>query len=96
VAVEAEHFSKHEKSDVRACYLTTVSKQVGLKPDADGNHVAGAGGGAYLEILPDTRKNHGERLIVGENFMNEANEMAVLSYNVHFNTPGKYYVWARM
>ena len=95
VAVEAEHFFKQDKAEVRAWYLTTSGKEAGLKPDADGNHVAGAGGGAYLEILPDTRKNHGEKLINGENFINQPGKMAVLSYKVHFNTPGKYYVWAR-
>lgn len=95
VAVEAEHFVKQEKTKVRAWYLTTLAKQAKIKPDADPAHVAGAGGGAYLEILPDTRKNHGEKLIHGENFINEPGKMAILTYRVHFNTPGKYYVWAR-
>ena len=96
VALEAEHFFKQEKADVRAWYLTTGEKLAGLKPDHDPNHSATASGGAYLEILPDTRKNHGEKLINGENFINEAGKMAVLSYKVHFNTPGKYYVWCRI
>ncbi|MEM7143638.1 MAG: DUF5060 domain-containing protein [Verrucomicrobiota bacterium] len=95
VAVEAEHFFEQKKDDVRAWYLTTEEAEAGLEPDADPNHVAGAGGGAYLEALPDTRKNHGEKLIVGENFMNNPGKMAVLRYKVYFNTPGKYYVWAR-
>jgi len=96
VAVEAEHFFKQELDDVRAWYLTTADKEAGLKPDGDPNHTGGAGGGAYLEILPDTRKNHGEKLIKGENFVNEPGKMAVLSYKVYFNTPGKYYVWCRV
>ncbi len=95
LAVEAEHFFKQEKSDIRAWYLTTADREAGLVPDADGNHTAGAGGGAYLEILPDTRKNHGEKLIRGENFCPEAGKMAVLSYKTYFNTPGRYHVWAR-
>jgi hypothetical protein len=95
VAVEAEHFLTQEKDEVRAWYLTTFDNEPELKPDADPNHVAGASGGAYLEILPDTRKNHGEKLITGENFINQPGKMAVLSYKVHFNTPGKYYVWVR-
>jgi hypothetical protein len=69
VAVEAELFFEQEKADVRAWYLTTADEVPGLEPDADGNHVGGAGGGAYLEVLPDTRRNHGEKLIWGENFM---------------------------
>ena len=96
VVVEAEHFFKQELTDKRAFYLTTTDKEAGLKPDADPNHVAGASGGAYLEVLPDTRKNHGEKLIHGENFINQPGKMAVLSYKVHFNTPGRYYVWARI
>ncbi|MEM7387245.1 MAG: hypothetical protein AAF514_20090, partial [Verrucomicrobiota bacterium] len=95
VAVEAEHFFKQDKSDVRAWFRTTADLVPDLKPDADPAHVGGAGGGAYLEILPDTRKDHGEKLIKGENFINEPGKMAILSYKVHFNTPGKYYVWAR-
>lgn len=96
VVVEAEHFFKQEKTDVRAWYLTTKDYKAGLQPDADENNVARASGGAYLEILPDTRKNHGEKLIKGENFINEPGKMAVLSYKVHFDNPGKYYVWARI
>lgn len=95
VAVEAEHFSRQEKAGVRAWYLTADAANSGLKPDADPPHVAGASGGGYLEILPDTRKNHDEKLIVGENFINEPGKMAILSYRVHFSKPGKYYVWAR-
>jgi hypothetical protein len=55
VAVEAEHFFKQTKADVRAFHLTTDATTPNLKPDGDPNHVAGASGGAYLEILPDTR-----------------------------------------
>ncbi|MDF1739628.1 MAG: DUF5060 domain-containing protein [Verrucomicrobiales bacterium] len=95
VAVEAEHFLKQEKADVRAWYLTTEELTPELQPDADPPHVEGASGGGYLEILPDTRRDHGEKLIAGENFMNEPGKMAILSYRVHFIKPGKYYVWAR-
>ena len=95
VAAEAEHFFRQENTDVRAWHRTTAESEPGLQPDADPNHVAGAGGGAYLEILPDTRKNHGEKLIHGENFSNQPGKLAILSYKVHFNTPGKYFVWAR-
>ena len=96
VVIEAEHFFKQEEDGVRAWYLTTGDKQVGVEPDHDPNHSASASGAAYLEVLPDTRKNHGEKLIKGENFMNDAGKMAILSYKVYFNTPGKYYVWCRV
>lgn len=95
VAVEAEHFFQQGKTDVRAWHLTNSQCSPAARPDADPPHVEGASGGAYLEVLPDTRKNHSEKLIHGENFSNQPGKLAILSYKVHFNTPGKYYVWAR-
>jgi hypothetical protein len=49
-AIEAEHFYKQSLTDKRAWYLTTSQSAPDLKPDADPAHVAGASGGAYLEI----------------------------------------------
>ncbi len=95
VAIEAEHFFEQTSTDVRAFHLTTSDVTPGLSPDPDPNHVAGASGGAYMEVLPDTRRNHSDKLIKGENFSPEPGKMAVLYYKVHFSTPGKYYVWAR-
>ena len=96
VAFEAEHFYKQEKSDIRAWHLSTGSRVVRLKPDPDGPHVMGASGGAYLEILPDSRWTHSEELIRGKNFSNEPGKLAILSYQVYFNNPGRYHVWARV
>ncbi len=96
VAVEAEHFQKQTHADKRAWYRFTPDVQPDVKPDGDPPHLEGASGGAYLEILPDTRRRHGDRLIRGENFSNEPGRLAVLHYRVHFNTPGRYYVWARI
>jgi hypothetical protein len=95
LAVEAEHFSEQTHTDVRAFYLTTAESKPNVTPDGDEAHVAGASGGAYLEVLPDTRRTHGDKLIKGTNFSPEPGKMAVLSYRVHFTTPGRYYVWAR-
>lgn len=95
VAVEAEHFYEQELTDVRAFHLATSESDSGIKPDGDPNHVAGASGGAYLEILPDTRRSHGDKLIRGENFAPEAGKMAILKYKVNFETKGRYYVWVR-
>ena len=95
LAVEAEHFFKQTKADVRAFHLTTKSDAPGLTPDGDPSHIGGASGGAYLEILPDTRRNHSEKLIQNVNFCPTAGKMAVLHYKVNINTPGKYYVWVR-
>ncbi len=95
VAVEAEHFFKQTLTDQRAWYISTSKSVPEIKPDADPDHVAGASGGAYLEILPDTRANHDQKLIKGENFSDEPGQMAVLHYKVQINTPGRYYVWVR-
>jgi Domain of unknown function (DUF5060)/Putative collagen-binding domain of a collagenase len=95
VAVEAEHFYKQGLTDKRAWYITSSKKQPDVKPDADDSHVAGASGGAYVEILPDTRTNHDEKLIQGENFTDKAGLLAILSYKVHIKNPGRYYVWVR-
>ncbi|MEM9645899.1 MAG: hypothetical protein AAF989_12990, partial [Planctomycetota bacterium] len=75
--------------------MTTADKTPEFTPDGDPSHVEGASNGAYLEILPDSRRNHGEKLIHGTNFSPSPGKLAVVSYKVHFNTPGRYYVWVR-
>ncbi|QEG21188.1 DUF5060 domain-containing protein [Mariniblastus fucicola] len=95
VAVEAEHFASQEKAGVRAFYLTTPTQHPKADSDGDPPHWLGASGNAYVEILPDTRRNHSEKLTGGVNFSNVPGKLAVLNYKIHFNTPGRYYVWVR-
>lgn len=95
VAVEAEHFFRQTHTERRAFYLTSSVHQPDVRPDGDAAHVAGAGGGAYLEILPDTRRTHGDKLIRGTNFSPQPGKLAVVSYRVHFQNAGRYYVWVR-
>jgi hypothetical protein len=95
VAVEAEHFYKQTKNDVRAWYRTTKNETPKAGRDDDTPHLNNAGNNAYLEILPDTRTNDTETLVVGQNFMNEPGNMAILHYKVNINNPGRYYVWVR-
>lgn len=95
VAVEAEHFARQSKVEIRAFHLTTAAHVPEIAPDGDPTHLEGASGGAYLEILPDTRRTHDDKLIRGENFAPEAGTLAILSYRVQFSTPGRYYVWVR-
>ena len=95
VAIEAEHFFEQSAKDRRAWYLTTKETTPSVEPDGDKTHIGGASGGAYLELLPDTRRSHDDKLIQGENFVNDAGKMAILSYKIHFNTPGTYWLWAR-
>ncbi|NNE90958.1 MAG: hypothetical protein HKN23_04870, partial [Verrucomicrobiales bacterium] len=95
VEFEAEDFFKQTKTGKRKWYRSSVDGQPDLKPDADPAHLEGASGGEYIEVLPDSRKNHGEKLIRGENFEPQPGKMAILHYKVEFPEPGKYYVWAR-
>ena len=95
VAVEAEHFFKQSLTDTRAFYLTTSDETPQFDSDGDPSHVAGAGNGAYLEILPDTRRTHGDKLKPGINFSNDPGKAAVVSYQVNFTNAGRYYVWVR-
>jgi hypothetical protein len=95
VSVEAEHFVVQTETGKRQWYITTATRMPDVSPDGDENHADTASGSAYLEILPDTRRTHSDKLISSENFSNEPGKMAVLVYPVHFNTPGRYYVWVR-
>jgi len=95
LAIEAEHFFKQTNSDLRAWHLTTASRRFKAGNDADPTHVQGASGGAYLEILPDTRHHHGHKLIRGENFSPEPGKIGILHYKAHFTHPGRYHVWVR-
>jgi hypothetical protein len=95
VAVEAEHFHKQTLTSAREWHVTSVHHTPAVQPDGDPPHLAGASGGAYLEILPDTRRTHDDPLVPGENFSNEPGRIGVLHYKVHFTTPGRYYVWVR-
>ncbi|QDT12562.1 DUF5060 domain-containing protein [Stieleria marina] len=95
LAVEAEHFFEQTANEKRAFYLVAPGSTPDITPDGDPVHIAGASGGAYLEILPDTRRTHADKLIRGTNFSPEAGEMAVLSYKVNVTNPGRYYFWVR-
>lgn len=104
IVVEAEHFYAQEKDEKRKWYEL---KKSGTLPELPGagnptTWVRGilsasktASGGRFLRLLPDTRQNHDDKLIRGDNFSPEPGEMAILSYKVHFDRPGRYYVWVR-
>ena len=84
LAVEAENFDRHKLAEVRKWVIVS-----------DGAHSKGAGGDAYVEVLPDTRTTHDDELVRGENFTNEPGVMAVLEYDVSITNPGRYFVWVR-
>lgn len=96
VVVEAEDFDRVDRQTHRKWYLTTIDEAPQVKPDPDQNHADGASGGAYLEILPDTRVTHADPLVHGESFTNTPGECSVLYYPVMIENPGRYYVWVRM
>lgn len=96
VVVEAENFDAVDHQDHRRWYLTTLEHTPNVKPDPDPNHAEGASGGAYLEILPDTRVTHSDPLVQGVSFSNQPGQCSVLYYPVVIDEPGRYYVWVRM
>lgn len=96
IVVEAEDFDHVDRELHRKWCLTTADKTPDVAPDPDPNHAAGAVGGAYLELLPDTRTTHSTPLVNGVSFTNTPGERSVLYYPVIFTEPGRYYVWVRM
>ncbi|MDO6518245.1 DUF5060 domain-containing protein [Zobellia uliginosa] len=95
VVVEAEDFYKQTNTDQRKWFVVDKGFTTDLKANDGDLHTQGANGGKYIEILPDTRTNHDEKLIVGVNFSNEPGKIGILHYKVDFSTPGRYYVWVR-
>lgn len=93
VAVEAEHFIEQQKHEIRAWFRVSENQVPLLKPDIDTPHLIGASNAGYLEALPDSRWTHGQALVFGENFFDDPGMAGVLTYNIHFNHPGRYYVW---
>ncbi len=95
VAVEAEHFISQSESEIRKWVEISESETSDIQPDLDENHASSASHRAYIEILPDTRSTHDDKLIHEENFSNIPGKLGIVSYAVYFRNPGKYYVWVR-
>lgn len=95
IAVEAEHFYKQTKTNIREWYRTSQNEFPSVGKDLDKPHWQGASNDAYLEILPDERTTNKDELKRGDNFSNIPGKIGVLHYKVKFNKPGRYYVWAR-
>ncbi|MFP4845003.1 hypothetical protein [Winogradskyella sp. PE311] len=94
-AVEAEYFNKQSHSEIRQWYITAKEAITKVGRDEDTPHHKDASNSTYVEILPDTRVTHSDKLVQGENFSNAPGKMCVLHYKVRFNNPGRYYVWVR-
>ncbi len=95
IAVEAEHFLSQSKSKKRKWHVFDKNNTSGPKPDKDGSHHSSASDGGYLEILPDTRVTHSDRIIRGENFSDKPGELTIVNYRVQFPSAGKYFVFVR-
>ncbi len=95
VAVEAEYFNKQSQSEIRKWYITSKDGTSVVGRDDDAQHHAQASNNTYVEILPDTRVTHSDKLVKGENFSNDPGKIGVLHYKVRINNPGRYYVWVR-
>jgi hypothetical protein len=81
ITLDAESFTKQTRDEKRRW---EISKE---RPNASG--------GAYIQVLPDTRRTHDDKLIKGENFSDEPGAMAVLEYPFEVKEAGRYFVWAR-
>ncbi|MGJ8691829.1 MAG: hypothetical protein ACSHW0_05060 [Thalassotalea sp.] len=95
VMLEAEDFAAQHLDLKRRWFAFSKDTAQHHYADNDVKHFQGASQGAYIELLPDTRTNHSEELIQGENFTNQPGVSALLSYPIYFNTPGRYFVWVR-
>jgi hypothetical protein len=95
VSFEAENFYRQSKAGNRMWHLATknITPQVG--PDSDPNHVKGASGDAYLELLPDGRQKDEDGINSKTSICGVGGKEAVISYFVDFETPGTYYLWVR-
>lgn len=93
VEVEAENFHRKSANNApREWYLISTDS---LRAHAVTDQAASASSETYMEGLPDTRVTHDDSLIVGTNFFPEPGVGPILEYDVSFNTPGRYIVWAR-
>ncbi|SOE20063.1 hypothetical protein SAMN06298216_0564 [Spirosomataceae bacterium TFI 002] len=95
VKVEAEDFTHQTNVEHRKWYKISKKAIPAIVKDKNDLHYSSASGKAYLEILPDTRVTHDDKLIDGLNFTNQGGKIAVLHYKVKISTPGRYYVWVR-
>jgi len=93
--VEAERFARQDKTTMRSWYQLPTGLPLPGVVAHEAAPARSASGGAYVQVLPDSRRSHEEKLISGENFSNQPGRMAVLSYPVRIQSPGRYYVWVR-
>jgi hypothetical protein len=95
INVEAEHFYKQTKNTIRQWYRVSQN-ETKLESNVDStNYLWAASNKSFVEVLPDERKTHDDKLIHGENFSDIPGKSAIMHYKVKVNNPGRYYVWVR-
>lgn len=94
-SIEAEYFFKQTQTDKREWHVFSKGVWPKSEGDPDKPHCVNASKNAYLELLPDTRATHGDKLVAGENFSDKAGEAGILHYKIQIDNPGRYYVWVR-
>jgi len=94
LVIEAEAFFAQTGTEKRAWHITSAGCKPSVGRDIDPAHFSDASGGAYIEVLPDTG-NDPVGPVKGESISEIGGEMAMASYQVHFNNPGRYYIWVR-
>ncbi len=92
IEVEAENYHLNSNNgSLRKWYI----RKKGKNSHATVNHAHTASNKAYIEASPDTRVNHKNELIYGENFFPNPGTGGIVSYKVNIKTPGKYRVWVK-
>ncbi len=93
--VEAERFHGQELTEKRSWFRLPTGLSLPGMDQPETVPASSASNGAYMHVLPDTRRTHEDKLIAGENFSNQPGRIAVLRYRVRIENPGRYYVWVR-
>ncbi len=96
VVVEAEHFVRQTRDQIRRWYFNSARHTPTAKPDPDPVMVTDSSNGTYIEALPDTFVHEGERAVDGINIGLAPGSLAVVHYPIQFSQPGRYYIWTRM
>jgi len=94
LVIEAENFHSKANTSFRDWYIIPTASPTPT-PDPDPDHSSDAGGGQYVEILPDTRVTLADTLEYGVNFFETGHDSPRLNYRVRINTPGRYYARIR-
>ena len=92
--IEAEDYNNQTKDEERK--WENINEQfTGNSLENSNESIKTASNNKFIQILPDTRISHDDKLIKGINFSDQPGELAIVNYVVEINRPGRYYVWAR-